>query len=237
MGKLTFRRVTTVLKKSLFIACLPIAGGLLFLFGSLLFWPGATEAMVDKGALCFLVGSLCYLAAPMLDYVELTQNHGNLLEPPPLCADAVAVAVSGADPRRMAALYEHLYKSHVLSLQRANCAVYMLGGAFFVGGSTLFFPAMEAIIMHGGWLYITGCVLTLLVSSVARARPHTRGPRTAVPPRTAPPAPAHPPPSPNRAPSSRWPPRLRCARRRCRSASTARRRATRCPSGRTRPRR
>jgi hypothetical protein len=32
----------------------------------------------------------------------------------------------------------------------------MMGGAFFVGGSVLFFPSMEHIIMHGGWLYITG---------------------------------------------------------------------------------
>ena len=36
-----------------------------------------------------------------------------------------------------------------------------LGGGFFVAGSTLFFPAMAEIIYHGGWLYITGCVLTL----------------------------------------------------------------------------
>eukprot|EP00966_Prymnesium_polylepis_P115988 2681106-Prymnesium_polylepis.1 len=27
----------------------------------------------------------------------------------------------------------------------------MAGGAFFVGGSALFFPEMEHLIMHGGW--------------------------------------------------------------------------------------
>ena len=38
------------------------------------------------------------------------------------------------------------------------------GGAFFVGGSALFYPAMEHLIMHGGWLYITGCILVLLAA-------------------------------------------------------------------------
>ena len=35
MGKLTFRRVVTTLKRSLVVALLPIAGGTLFFLGSL----------------------------------------------------------------------------------------------------------------------------------------------------------------------------------------------------------
>ena len=85
---------------------------------------------------------------------------------PARAAAGAAVALTTADTHRMAALsglcmYEHLYKSHILRIQCANCLVYMLGGGFFVGSSTLFFPAMEEIVYHGGWLYITGCVLTL----------------------------------------------------------------------------
>ena len=115
------------------------------------------DEAISGGALCFLIGSLCYWAAPFLDFWELTNNYGNLLEPPP----DVNIALQTHDTYRMAALYEHLYKSHILRIQMANCLVYMLGGGFFVAGSTLFFPAMAAIIYHGGWLYITGCVLTL----------------------------------------------------------------------------
>lgn len=157
MGKLTFRRVVSVRLRTLLISSLPIAGGTLFFVGSFCFWPGSTELTINAGALCFLVGSLCYWSAPFLDFWELTHNYGNLLEPPP---DA-SVALSSQDTYRMAALYEHLYKSHILRIQCANCLVYMLGGGFFVAGSTLFFPTMAEIIYHGGWLYITGCVLTL----------------------------------------------------------------------------
>ena len=157
MGKLTFRRVVTVLKRNLLISTLPIMGGSLFLAGSFFFWPGATRGMINFGALCFLAGSLCYWAAPFLDFWELTHNHSNLLEPPP----GAALALTAADTHKMAAVYEHLYKSHILRIQCANCLVYMLGGGFFVAGSTLFFPAMEEIVYHGGWLYITGCVITL----------------------------------------------------------------------------
>ena len=157
MGKLTFRRVVTTLKRTLIISSLPIAGGTLFLLGSFCFWPGSPEVTINVGALCFLVGSLCYWAAPFLDFWELTHNYGNLLDSPP----EISLALETHDTYRMAAMYEHLYKSHLLRIQCANCLVYMLGGGFFVAGSTLFFPQMAEIIYHGGWLYITGCVLTL----------------------------------------------------------------------------
>ena len=160
MGKLTFRRrvrVVTTLKRNYFMASLPICGGTLFLLGSFCFIPDLGRDVITVGALCFLVGSICYWAAPLLDFWELTHNHDNLLEPPP---DS-GLVLTPSDSRRMAAFYEHLYKAHLLRIQCANCLVYMLGGAFFVGGSVLFFPAMEELIYHGGWLYITGCVMTL----------------------------------------------------------------------------
>ena len=185
MGKLTFRRVVSVRLRTLLISSLPIAGGTLFLVGSFCFWPASSELTINAGALCFLVGSLCYWAAPFLDFWELTHNYGNLLEPPP---DA-GIALSSHDTYRMAALYEHLYKSHILRIQCANCLVYMLGGGFFVAGSTLFFPAMAEIIYHGGWLYITGCVLTLAGALLAMLTAFEMK-RTALPMRFIAPPPA-----------------------------------------------
>ena len=52
----------------------------------------------------------------------------------------------------------------MLRLQRVNSLIFMAGGTFFIGGSTLFFPIMEDLIAHGGWLYITGCMLVLLAA-------------------------------------------------------------------------
>ena len=124
MGKLTFRRVVTTRKRTLFISVLPVVGGTLFLVGSFMFWPAEEEhdLEINIGALCFLVGSLCYWAAPFLDFWELTHNYSNLLEPPP----DIGIALSSLDTYRMAALYEHLYKSHLLRIQCANCLVYMV---------------------------------------------------------------------------------------------------------------
>ena len=94
------------------------------------------------------------------------------------------------DSNRLAGSYEHLYKSHLLRIQCANCLVYMFGGGFFVGGSVLFFPAMEEIIYHGGWLYITGCVLTLAGALLAMLTAFEMR-RTALPLRWASPPPCH----------------------------------------------
>jgi len=163
MGKATFVRYVAVLPVRYVVVALPCAGGVLFLLGSFCFWPGSGEAATTVGAACFLVGSLCYWAAPFLDFWELTHNLDNLVDRPLVMPEAV----SSAAHARMsfhAALYEQLYKAHLLRLQRANSIIFMAGGAFFVAGSSLFFPAMEELIMHGGWLYITGCVLVLLAA-------------------------------------------------------------------------
>jgi len=163
MGKATFVRYVAVLPVRYVVVALPCAGGVLFLLGSFCFWPGSGEAATTVGAACFLVGSLCYWAAPFLDFWELTHNLDNLVDRPLVMPEAV----SSAAHARMsfhAALYEQLYKAHLLRLQRANSIIFMTGGAFFVAGSSLFFPAMEELIMHGGWLYITGCVLVLLAA-------------------------------------------------------------------------
>ena len=154
MGKVTFRRVVRVLHRRYVVVSLPVAGGLLFLVGSIMFWPGSSKAAENTGALCFLVGSCCYWAAPFMDFWELSYNQANLLEPPAVPKEQGSVLYHD----QAAALYEYLYKAHLLRMQRANCLVYMLGGGFFVGGSTLFFPDMERLIMHGGWLYIAGCL-------------------------------------------------------------------------------
>lgn len=57
-------------------------------------------------------------------------------------------------------------------MQRANALIYMIGGIFFIGGSVLFYPALDDIIVHGGWLYITGCCMTLLGAILAGVTAH-----------------------------------------------------------------
>jgi len=81
MAKITFRRVVTVLHRYYAVACLPVIGGVLFLFGSLFFLPEAASHRSHViGALCFIIGSLCYLLAPLMDFVELQINLTNLVD-------------------------------------------------------------------------------------------------------------------------------------------------------------
>jgi hypothetical protein len=163
MGKATNYRVIAVSTIKYVVVALPCLGGLLFLLGSFTFWPGSSHDATNAGATCFLIGSLCYWAAPFLDFWELTHNLDNLADRP-LDLPVDLVSPQHAQAAFNAALYEQLYKAHVLRLQRVNSIIFMAGGAFFVGGSALFYPAMEHLIMHGGWLYITGCILVLLAA-------------------------------------------------------------------------
>ena len=150
MGKATNYRVVSVARTKLVVVILPCIGGLLFLGGSFCFWPNSSHETANAGALCFLFGSFCYWGAPFLDYWELTHNLDNLADRP-LDLPVEVSSPLHAQAAFNAALYEQLYKSHVLRLQRVNTVIFMAGGAFFVGGSTLFFPRLEDLIMHGGW--------------------------------------------------------------------------------------
>ena len=48
--------------------------------------------------------------------------------------------------------------------ERANTVVYLAGGALFVWGSILFFPALSSREDRGAWLFIVGSLLYLLVT-------------------------------------------------------------------------
>ena len=118
MGKSTYHRIVEVLPIKYIVVTLPCAGGVLFLFGSFMFWPGASHDATNTGALCFLLGSLCYWVAPFLDFWELTHNLDNLVDRP-LDMPIDVVSPRHARTAFNAALYEQLYKAHVLRLQRA----------------------------------------------------------------------------------------------------------------------
>ena len=82
MGKATNYRVIAVSTIKYVVVALPCLGGLLFLLGSFTFWPGSSHDATNAGATCFLIGSLCYWAAPFLDFWELTHNLDNLADIP-----------------------------------------------------------------------------------------------------------------------------------------------------------
>ena len=106
MAKLTFRRVVTVLHRYYAVACLPVIGGVLFLFGSLFFLPEAASHRSHViGATCFISGSLCYLIAPLMDFVELQINLTNLVDQIP------------SPSSRDDSPWEILYKSQLLQVR------------------------------------------------------------------------------------------------------------------------
>ena len=151
MAKLTFRRVVHVLHRYYAVAGLPVLGGVLFLFGSLFFLPEAASHRSHViGATCFIAGSVCYLVAPLMDFVELQINLSNLV-------DQIPQPSSGDDSQ-----FEILYKSQLLQMQRATALLFCVAGVCFLAGSCLFYPSRHSTTWytHGDWLYITGCLLS-----------------------------------------------------------------------------
>ena len=69
-------------------------------------------------------------------------------------------------------MYQRLYKAQMLRTQRANAMLYALGGACFVAGSFLFYPAAKQETTHGAWLYLMGCVLSFLGAFLAASTAH-----------------------------------------------------------------
>ena len=120
------------------------------------------ELMEWMVALAFLLGSACYFLAPMIDWIELKMHASNHANPPVKLVERV-------EDLNPAERYEHLYTAQLHFVQRTNILIYAMGGCFFIGGSVFFFPSLADFIVHGGWLYITGCVLTLLGASLAAA--------------------------------------------------------------------
>lgn len=166
MGKITFRRVVHVAHTYYGVVSLPVLGSVLFFLGSFTFLPGGLvipgwfDASVRSqqlfGATSFLLGSVCFFVAPLLDFLELQFNLENLAEHPGLPPD------EHLESERKAARYEYLYKATLLQVQRANTLLYMLAGVCFVVGSCMFYANRNSTVWytHGDWLYIAGCLLS-----------------------------------------------------------------------------
>jgi len=172
MGKLTYKRVIVVPARNKIVGSFPVIGGVLFLVGSVFFWPDLLDPNIEQaetytGAVCFLLGSVFYLLQPLNDYYDLTWNIANLAD------QSEAKTVTWWDwwderPRGKGAPdYEFLYKAQMLRIQGDNALIYVVGSLCFVGGSVFFLPPFAAQIVHGGWLYIVGCVLVLFGAAVA----------------------------------------------------------------------
>lgn len=157
MAKITFRKTIIVLFRSKVTASLPILGGILFIIGSVYFWPtvrvqSSHEIAATIGAWLFVTGSAFYTIAPILDYADMSLA----------LKDALL-----KKPKDNAGAYERLYKAQVVRSQRANALLYAVAGGCYLAGSTLFFPDQRTNTTHGAWLYLVGCVLSFLAAFLA----------------------------------------------------------------------
>jgi uncharacterized membrane protein len=114
------------------------AGGLVFIFGSVLFFPGL-QAYADIGAWAFLIGSLIYLVVTAHDYFEVLRNWKR----------------------------KRVHKANDV-LERVASAGYLLGTLLFTVGSVLFFNAVDQIVagawcfIVGSLLFIVGSSINVL---------------------------------------------------------------------------
>jgi len=178
MGKLTFRRVVSPLLRSKLNASLPVVGGVTFLVGSILFWPDITLAGVisaaDWGAGLFVAGSVLYIIAPVVDFLDMNYSLQDMMEAAPTSKQAVGEATT------LLPNYERLYKAQIVRTQRANSMLYAISAVCFVAGSFFFFPAQKVDSTHGAWFFIMGCTISflgaLLAAFAARESKKTREP-------------------------------------------------------------
>ena len=168
MGKITFRRVHSVILRSKVNAILPVLGGVAFLVGSVYFWPelaqGSSSAG-DVGASLFTFGSFLYLVAPLFDFLDMQFSLSDMMTE----EFGVVEEASGRENR-----FERLYKAQMLRVQRANTMLYAVSGVCFVAGSFLFFPWARAQSTHGAWLYLMGCAISCARHAHGRCRVRTR---------------------------------------------------------------
>jgi len=134
---------------------MPIIGSVCYMVGSCFFWPNlyAMEWAGVLAASLFTAGSIFFMSAPILDYIDMSASYANLRHPP----------LGGDD----AAKLHWLYMTQLMRTQRANTILYSVGGACFVAGSVLFFPSWRAEATHGAWLYLTGCFIVFLAALLA----------------------------------------------------------------------
>jgi len=101
----------------------------------------------------FTTGSIFFMIAPLVDYLNMTYGIEQTRDPPA--------------PEKETAQLEWLYIQQMMRTQRANTILYFVGGACFVAGSILFYPSMRTEATHGAWLYLTGCFIVFLGAMLA----------------------------------------------------------------------
>jgi hypothetical protein len=112
-------------------------GGVIFLVGSVLFFP-AFSRWADLGAWLFVLGSLLYLAVNIHDAVEIIHHRRQMRRHP----ETIGQKLSAAK----------------LKLESLATAAYLSGSVLFIVGS-LFFLSKIDWIHAGAWCFIIGSLL------------------------------------------------------------------------------
>lgn len=120
------------------------AGGVIFLVGSILFFP-ALERWSNVGAWLFVVGSLLYLVVNVHDAVEAILHRRALGHSPERTGLNLTVAK--------------------LTLETIAIGTYLAGSVLFIFGS-LFFLSEVDWVTGGAWCFVIGSVLFVVGASV-----------------------------------------------------------------------
>lgn len=111
-------------------------GGVIFVIGSILFFP-ALEAYADLGVWTFILGSLLYLVVTGHDMLEVI-HHARTRTGPATVWDR---------------------------LDRLSAIAYLAGTLFFTGGSVFFLSAV-GLLTSGAWCFVLGSLLFVLGATI-----------------------------------------------------------------------
>jgi len=120
------------------------AGGIIFLVGSVLFFP-ALDRWSNLGAWLFLVGSLLYLVVNTHDAIEVTRHYREMRRRSERTGPTPAV-----DKLRLEAL---------------ATGTYLSGSVLFIIGSLFFLSEIDWV-RGGAWCFIVGSLLFVIGASV-----------------------------------------------------------------------
>ena len=150
----------------MFNALLFVVGGILFTIGSLLFYEKYDQP--TAGASCFLIGSISFFSGATQDLIELRcavnapPAKDRLLQASDRFSEDSPINSSSGSHRGHATPWCRWLFEHSVATRQTIVAMYMAADFMFCLGSLYFFPSFSEHLSIGLWLFIIGSIVYVM---------------------------------------------------------------------------
>jgi len=139
----------------------PAFSGLLFLVGSLFFWPNSSRTVNTAGAALLVLGSLCGVAVQFTELWHFRVYITELQLEEHQCERTNFLSCwPSRKPEPLVPDYEYKIHAHYMHIKLIEAILYMAGSLCYMAGSVLFFPQFpEYVLTHAAWVFILGGIV------------------------------------------------------------------------------